>query len=37
MIEAIPQKDENNTEKYLLIVTFGKDAVWLKRRDKPAK
>lgn len=37
MLQAIPPQDENNTEKYPVIVTFDKGAVWLKRRGKPAK
>jgi hypothetical protein len=37
MIQAIPPKDENNTEKYPVIVTFDKGTVWLKRQGKPAK
>lgn len=37
MLQAIPPQDENNTEKYPVIVTFDKGSVWLKRRGKPAK
>lgn len=37
MLQAIPPQDENNTEKYSVIVTFDNGAVWLKRRGKPIK
>lgn len=37
MLQAIPSQDENNTEKYPVIVTFDKGSVWLKRRGKPVK
>lgn len=36
MIHALPPQDENNTEKYPVIITFNKGSVWLKRRGKPA-
>lgn len=37
MLQAIPPQDENNTEKFPVIVTIDKGTVWLKRRGKPMK
>jgi hypothetical protein len=37
MLQVIPPQDENNTEKFPVIVTFDKGSVWLKQRGKPAK
>lgn len=37
MFKRLDAADENNNDKYPVIITFDQGSVWLKRRGKPYK